>query len=350
MTLDPYTAVGLIPEITEIRHRDDIATNLDHLRRLARTAVSMGSLDLPVKLLVLPEGSLQGFTDEIHDLDHPTYARTCAIDIPGPETDELGSWAREFGVHIMAQAKACHPDFPDRYFNVGFVIDPAGEVILRHYKTTPLPPIEHSLSPHDVLDQWTEIHGRTLDAFWPVADTPIGRLGVMMANEASYPENARALALNGCEIAYRTSFPLPGVASGAFEIQNRARALDNTMYVLAPNPAAYTGSDGLRADFFGGQSMIVNHLGHPIGRVNHGGIATFVTATIDLAALRRQRTTSAWTNWTKDLRTELYRPIYDQPIYPANLYADRAPFHHAPYREKVTEPQIALMRDRGIWA
>ena len=35
------------------------------------------------------------------------------------------------------------------------------------------------------------MYGRTLDAFYPVADTEIGRLGVLMANEGSYPENAR---------------------------------------------------------------------------------------------------------------------------------------------------------------
>ena len=29
------------------------------------------------------------------------------------------------------------------------------------------------------------------DAFYPVADTEIGRLAVLMANEGSYPENAR---------------------------------------------------------------------------------------------------------------------------------------------------------------
>jgi hypothetical protein len=31
----------------------------------------------------------------------------------------------------------------------------------------------------------------------------------------------------------------------------------------------------------------------------------------------------------KDLTTEQYRLIYEQPIYPKNLYADRAPYTHA---------------------
>ena len=92
----------------------------------------------------------------------------------------------------MAQAKARHPRFPDRFFNVGFAIDPQGEIILKHYKLSTLYPVEHSMTPHDVWDQWIELYGRTLDAFFPVVDTEIGRLGVMMANEGSYPgERAR---------------------------------------------------------------------------------------------------------------------------------------------------------------
>ncbi|MBY0509162.1 MAG: hypothetical protein K2P94_03320 [Rhodospirillaceae bacterium] len=127
----------------------------------------------------------------------------CAIDLPGKETDIIAKWAREMNIHIIAQAKVKHADFKDRFFNAGFVIDPDGEIVLTHYKSTPLYPAEHTVCPHDVFDLWVSKYGRTLDAFWPVADTKIGRIGIMMANEGSYPENARALAMNGCEIAYR---------------------------------------------------------------------------------------------------------------------------------------------------
>ena len=56
-----------------------------------------------------------------------SITRICAylaIDIPGPETEQLGQIAREFNVFVMAQAKARHADWPDRFFNVGFVLDP----------------------------------------------------------------------------------------------------------------------------------------------------------------------------------------------------------------------------------
>jgi predicted amidohydrolase len=96
--------------------------NLDHLAHLIAAASWLSSLDLPVRLVVLPEGALQGFTDEVFDLDHVTYARDCAIDVPGPETRFLGDLAKHWNVFIMGQAKARHEAFPDRFFNVGFVI------------------------------------------------------------------------------------------------------------------------------------------------------------------------------------------------------------------------------------
>ncbi|NES86863.1 MAG: hypothetical protein F6K10_39070, partial [Moorea sp. SIO2B7] len=34
------------------------------------------------------------------------------------------SRAKQYDSYIMAQAKARHPDWPDRFFNVGFIISP----------------------------------------------------------------------------------------------------------------------------------------------------------------------------------------------------------------------------------
>ena len=266
--IEPYTAVGLIPTFWGARRRADISKNLEHLGHLARAAVMLSSLDIPVRLIAIPEGALQGFNDEVTDVDHAEYARTCAIDIPGPETNALGRIAREHGAFVMAEAKARHPDWPDLFFNIGFVIDSEGAIILRHYKLSALLPYERSVSPHDLYDWWIERYGRTLDAFWPVADTAIGRLGVMMAMEGNYPENGRGLALNGAEVVYRGPLPAPFAQSDALEISNRARALENNFYVLAPSFATYylhAGSE-VPIDAGGGQSMIVDYRGAIIGK------------------------------------------------------------------------------------
>jgi hypothetical protein len=51
--------------------------------------------------------------------------------------------------------------------------------------------------PHDVWDKWIELHGRSLDAFFPVVDTDIGKIGLCLANEGSYPALSRGLTITG---------------------------------------------------------------------------------------------------------------------------------------------------------
>jgi len=254
-------------------------------------------------------------------------------------------------VFIMAQAKARHEDWADLFFNVGFVIDPDGNVILKHYKLNALLPCERSVSPHDLFDWWVAKYGRTLQAFWPVVDTPIGRLGVMMAMEGSYPENARGLALNGAEVVYRASLPAPFTENDFFEITNRARALENNMYILAPNIGAYhlhTDSE-TAIDAGGGQSMIVDYRGALVGKQRDTNGSTFVSGPVNIEALRQHRQNSQVTNWVKDIRTEMAQIIYEKPIYPKNLYADKIPGHHADYKRDVIDRQVRLMQERGIW-
>jgi predicted amidohydrolase len=349
---EPYTAVGLVPAVRGIRRRADIGRNLEHIAQLFKAASWLSSLDLPVRLVAVPEGGLQAFNDEVLDLDHVTFARECAIDIPGPETDFLADLARSYRTFVMAQAKARHEAFPDRFFNVGIAIDPRGEIVLKHYKLTTLQPVEHSVTPHDVFDRWVELYGLTLQAFFPVADTEIGRLGVLMANEGSYPENARGLALNGAEVVYRASYPHPHTGNEFFEIQSRARALDNNFYVVAPNLATYhlypDSTDPI--DTFGGRSMVIDYKGRIVGQHLYGAGSSYVAGTIDIGALRYFRTHAQWDNWAKDLRTEIYQLLYRDAVYPANLYADRAPFDHAGFREQVITRQIELMVVRGVWA
>jgi beta-ureidopropionase len=70
---------------------------------------------------------------------------------------------------------------------------------------------------------------------------------------------------------------------------------------------------------------------------------------IDIEAQRDHRARAQWDNWLKDLRTKLYQLLYEQPIYPKHLYLNRAPMKHTEYREQVTQKQIDLMHERGIW-
>ncbi len=344
-----YMTLALQPVMRGAHRRADIKLNIEHIVELARAAVWLTAIDMPVRLIAIPEGSLQGFTDEIFDWDHRKYVDEMAIDIPGEETALLGALARELDTFIVAQAKARHPQFPERFFNCAFVIDPAGAVIHRHHKLQVFAR-EHSTVPHDVWDRWTELYGKTLDAFYPVADTAIGRIGCVICMEGSYPEPARGLAMNGAEIIYRPSYPEPYVANGLWELQNRARALDNTLYVVAPNPAAYLPMPDTKfpIDTFGGKSMIVDYQGRIVSDHESGGTASYAAGIVDVEALREYRAQSLWGNWLKDLRTEQYRLIYERSLYEANRALSRPPLKHAE-NDAVIRESIRRLHEEGVW-
>jgi predicted amidohydrolase len=349
--IDSYVAVGISPTVRGVLRREQIKTNIDHIHEVCAAACWLSSLDLPVRLIVIPEGALQGFTDEVFDWDHQKYAAEIAIDIPGPETEQLGKVAKEFNCYLVATAKAHEPEFPGLFFNAVFLLSPQGKVILKHRKNSPLFPVEHSVCPHDVWDKWIEIHGRSLDAFFPVADTDIGKIGLCMANEGSYPELIRGLAMNGAEVICRPAYPEPHVGNGAWEIQNRARALDNTCYVVAPNLGTYylLPESPLPVDTFGGESMIVDFKGRIVARHAYGAGSSYCGGAIDIESLREFRSRSPLMNWMKDLRMEVLSLIYEQPVYPKNLWLKRTPMKHAEYKTAVLDRQIQLMQERGVF-
>lgn len=148
-----------------------------------------------------------------------------------------------------------------------------------------------------------------------------------MANEGSYPENARALALNGAEEVYRASFPHAATGNEIIEIQIRARALDYNLFIVAPNMGTYYlfPEEDIPIDTFGGRSYIIDYKGRIVGRQDYGAGFTYISGVIDIEAMRDHRARGQWDNWMKDLRTELYQLLHEEPIYPENHYLNREP-------------------------
>ena len=79
------------------------------------------------------------------------------------------------------------------------------------------------------------------------------------------------------------------------------------------------------------------------------GAFDYIHKPIDIQALRHFRANAQWDNWIKDLTTEQYQLIYEEPVYPKNIYLDHAPYGHDEYRREVTARQIELMHERDIW-
>ncbi len=69
---------------------------------------------------------------------------------------------------------------------------------------------------------------------YPVFNTNVGKIGILICYEMEFPEPSRLLALEGAEIIVCPSVWSLG-ASHRWDIQLPARSLDNTVYVLGVN-------------------------------------------------------------------------------------------------------------------
>ena len=104
-------------------------------------------------------------------------------------------------------------------------------------------------------------------------------------------------------------------------------------------------------DLFGGQSMIVNNRGTIVAQQKGWTSGdSFVTAVIDIEHLRKVRMANGLYNQLKDLRTEQYAAIYEEPIYPKNQYAGEAPTEGWLKREEQTRARnIERLVERGVF-
>ena len=358
-----YSALAIQSSFWSIRKRADISKNLDHLTQLIPSFYYLASIELPCRLVALAEGALGGWSDDILAIDRAQAAKEMYPEIPGEETDILGEICKQYNFYLIGQTKASDPEIMEnQLFNMAFIIDPRGKVILKHRKTQVFAR-EGTTCPHDIWDKYIEKFGKDpeklLEAIFPVVRTEIGNIGCIICMEGSYPETARALAVNGAEIIYRPSYAEPFVGNEVFEVQNRAHAIFNTCYVIAPNTgpcnlAPYIWKEQLAPqDRYGGNSMLIDYKGQIISKhVSTGD--SYVSGIINITALRDYRVRALFGNYLKDLRVEQYRLIYEAAearggIYPKNLWMKEPPKKDHKDRDEIIKQCIQKLINQGVW-
>jgi len=350
-----YSAVGIQNESHMALDISDYWKDLERLETSIGYAVWNCSLDLPVKLVTISEGGIGGWCLGGGD-EHIRIAREVVPEIPGKETEFLGKICKEHGIYLIAQMIAKTPDImKDRIFNIAFIIDPKGEVIHQHIKTS-FYQRETNTAPSDIWNVYLEKYGddpeKLLEALYPVAKTEIGNIGTLICAEGSYPEAARGLALNGAEIIYRSQYPEPWMGNQMNQIQNQSHAIFNTCYVLAPNIGGIYMPGGEDFKMSNGRSQIIDYRGQIISEYLSGGEA-LVSGILNIDGLRDFRVRGQWQNLAKDMRIEEYKIIYDAMmakggIYPKNLCMDEPPFTEEDQLELVKN-QVNKMVAMGIY-
>ncbi len=324
--VDIYTALVVQPEVTVVEDREGIRKNLDRVCKMIHFGVGY-YWEVPVKLVVLPEYFMQGVGTPGKGESGIKDQMKKAVTIPGPEIDQLGAIAREYGLYICAGGVVEEvPEFPGRWFNTNFIVGPGGDVVLKYHKWHIPAYIGLGTSPHDMFDEYKEVFGGGIKDLFPVIDTEIGKLGTMTCHDGCTPEVSRALGYNGAEIICHPGAiqEFEGVSQpwDFWMFTRRARAHDNMAYLLGSNwgtvnydyyPKAFCPGHSFAIDYTG---LVLREAPYPDEQV--------LAVPIDIEALRQYRTRTGHNCWV-DVRTEGFREMYTNPIYPANRFPSGKP-------------------------
>jgi predicted amidohydrolase len=298
-----YAAAAFQTDFVNPLDRAAMRTNTDRMLAMVDAAVAGSAPFLPVRLIVFPEFAHAApvFPTVRELLDK------LAVPVPNEHTERLVLKAREHGVYIQSGSMIeIDPKWPGAVFNTTCLIGPEG-ILYKYRKVNPWIPYEVHSSPHD-LDGYDE-------PLFPVADTPIGRIGCAICYDWLFPEAIRQLAMNGAEAPIRVGLRTPGGRPPMdwWTVVNRCRAIENVAYVVAANQGA-----SLRhypPYSWPGGSQIVDFDGRLVVEASPGPGERIVTGPVDVGALRHERQIRQGHHMLAHLRTEAY-PIYRAPVYP----------------------------------
>ncbi len=302
----PYEVLMVQANITTCsRVEDRDAVIGGNLERSLALAAGMAR-NPKVKLVVFPEYWLQGaaFGKSVDD-----FWPVVGIRVPGPEIGRLGQFARECGVYVAGAVFEYDPEWPRRWFNCAFILDPRGELILKYRKIQcgDMQGMLNDTTPGSVYSAYVARYGR--DGLFPVVDTPIGRLSATVCFDNNFPELWRTLALRGAEvICYPTGEP-HNIRRTAWEHTKRAHAWENLLYIVSANAGSEQRVPGGNQSFFHrGYSRLVAFDGSIQVQADGPGEVPLV-GVIDIGAQRRARR-NAWRNLVALLETDLVAPVY----------------------------------------
>jgi predicted amidohydrolase len=241
--------------------RQNVPSGADAVRRLAEYIDSFAPLHRP-DVIVLGEminrAGVSGEPDEQ------------AESIPGPTTERLAEQARRHRSWIAFSI--VERDGPD-LFNTAVLLDRTGRIAGTYRKVQlPFEEVSRGFAPGNAFR---------------VLPTDFGRVGLLICHDASFPEAARELALDGAEII------LMPIAGGRQALV-RARAIENGVYLVA---SGYTYP-----------SEIISPTGEVLAAAPIGKGPAVAVAEIDLSTRVRQDWIGDWNDsYQRQQRPSAYR-------------------------------------------
>ena len=308
MELIRYAAAACQTDLPNPADRSAMRANTDRMVDMIDAAVAGSRPFLPVRLIAFPEfAHAAPVYPSVADL-----LKHLTVRIPNEHTDRLAAKAHEHDVYIQS-GSLLEEDakYPGAVFNTTCLIGPGG-ILYKYRKVNPWIPFEVHSSPHDIPGYD--------EPLFPVADTPIGRIGCAICYDWLFPEAIRQLAVNGAEVLIRVSAYMdPWGATEPMNwwtIINRARAIENMAYVVAANQGASL--KHYPPYSWPGGSQVVDFDGRLVADASPGPGERIVVAPVDISALRHERATRVGHHMLAHLRTQAY-PAYRSGGYPPRV-------------------------------
>jgi len=247
----------------QLNSNGDKDRNLATAERLVRDAAGAGAefVALPEKWNLLAGG------EELVAGAEP---------LDGPSLSAARGWARELGVHLLAGSICERGGKGEKASNTSVLIDPEGEDLAVYRKIHMFDVDAGGVSYRE--SEHERPGSEPLVA--PVGDLT---LGLTVCYDLRFPELFRILALRGARlIGVPSAFTL-ATGRDHWEVLLRARAIENQLFVLAPNQV---GEAPPHYSSFG-RSLIVDPWGVVLATASDE--ECFVSAELDFAALQRVR-------------------------------------------------------------
>lgn len=239
----------------------DVKANLDKAKIMIKEAA-----ENKADIICFPELYYQGYHLEAEEL------QLLAETQDGEMVQALSKLARENKIYvIVGYAEAV--EIPGRMYNSAIFISDQGEVIGNMRK----------------VNAWGQekLKFREGNDF-PVYDTPIGKIGLMICYDVEMPEPARILALKGAELVF-VPVVWSNPAEDRWHIFVPANALFNVYFMAGSNTCGHETC---------GSSMIV----HPSGRIlaEAGKSEEIIYSDIDLEDVVKERARLPYLNDFKE--------------------------------------------------
>jgi len=174
-------------------------------------------------------------------------------------------------------------------------------------------------------------------------------LACVASEEILYPEIARSLALRGAEVLLHSSSEVASPRLTPKDVAKRARAYENTAYVVSANSAGIRDVD-FPEHSTDGLSKVIDFKGEVQAEASSGE-SMVAHSSIDIAALRRHRRTPGMANMLARQRLELFASTYAGTVHPPNSMVDGLGQILVPERAQFAATQrdtIQQLVSRGI--